>query len=176
MFNEWVKASFRPKLTLDQQPGGLFTSLLCWPAVAAAKRRPAKRANAKRLEKQRARCASQQREQQAVAAAASAVAPAAIMPSCELQQPTQAARAAPATVAATAALSSAVASAVPLLPAATTVPQPATTVASPARSKVILFLKNVVRRETRSPSKKRKVTATLQHPRVADSHYCASMM
>ena len=51
LFNGWVKAGYRPKLTMDQRPGGLFISLLCRPAAAAAKRRPAKRANAKRLEK-----------------------------------------------------------------------------------------------------------------------------
>ena len=149
MFNGWVKAGFRPKLTLDQRPGGLFISLLCRPAAVAVKSRPAKRANAKRLEKRRARRASQQREQQAVATAASAVAPAAITPSCEVQQP--------ATVAATAALSSAAAAAAPIPPATTTAPQPATTVASPARSKAIVSIQNVVRRETRSTSKKRKV-------------------
>ena len=96
MFNGWVKAGFWPKLTMDQWPGGLFIS------SAAAKRRPAMRANAKRLEKQRARGASRQQEQLKVAAAASAAAPTANLPSCELQQPTQAARAAPVTVAATA--------------------------------------------------------------------------
>ena len=134
---------------MDQRPGGLFISLLCRPAAAAAaKKRPAKRANKKRLEKQRARRTSQQLEQQAVAAAASAAAPTAITPSCELQQPNQAARAAPATAAATAA---------PLPTAATTAPQPASTVEPPARSKVILSLKNVALRKTRSPSKKRKV-------------------
>ena len=87
----------------------------------------------------------------------SAVAPTAITPSCKLQQHTQAARAAPSTMAATAALSSAAATAAPLPPAATTAPQPAATVVSPAHTKVILSLKNVVRRETRSPSKKCKV-------------------
>ena len=54
-------------------------------------------------------------------------------------------------MAATAAPSSAVASAVPLPP------QPVTTVASPALSKVILSFQKVARRDTRSPSKKRKV-------------------
>ena len=157
LFNGWVKAGYRPKLTMDQRPGGLFISLLCRPAAAAAKRRPAKRANAKRLEKQRARRTSQQREQQAAAAAASAVAPAAITPSCEIQQLAQAARAAPATVVATTAPPSAAAIAAPLPPEATTTPQPATTVTSPARSRVILSLQKVVRRDTRSPSKKRKV-------------------
>ena len=49
------------------------------------------------------------------------------------------------------------ATAAPLLPVATTAPQSATIVASPARSKVILSLKNVVHRETQSPSKKSKV-------------------
>ena len=49
LFNRWVKAGFRPKLTLDLRPGGLFISLQCRPAAATAKRRPAKRANAKRL-------------------------------------------------------------------------------------------------------------------------------
>ena len=29
LFNGWVKAGFRPKLTMDQRPGGLFISLLC---------------------------------------------------------------------------------------------------------------------------------------------------
>ena len=156
LFNRWVKAGFRPKLTLDLRPGGMFISLLCRPAAATAKKRPAKRANAKRLEKQRARRASRQREQQAVAAAAvSAAAPAAITPSGELQQPFLAAGAAPATVAASATATAATAA--PLPPAATVAPQPAATVASPARSRAILSLKNSVRRETRSVSKKRKV-------------------
>ena len=132
----------------------MFISLLCRPAAATAKKRPAKRANAKRLEKQRARRASRQREQQAVAAAAvSAAAPAAITPSGELQQPFLAAGAD--TVAASATATAATAA--PLPPAATVAPQPAATVASPARSRAILSLKNSVRRETRSVSKKRKV-------------------
>ena len=158
LFNRWVKAGFRPKLTLDLRPGGMFISLLCRPAAATAKKRPAKRANAKRLEKQRARRASQQREQQATAAAAvSAAAPAAITPSGKLQQPFLAATAAPATVAASATATATAATAVPLTTAATTVPQAAATVPSPARSRAILSLKDVARRETRSASKKRKV-------------------
>ena len=158
LFNRWVKAGFRPKLTLDLRPGGMFISLLCRPAAATAKKRPAKRANAKRLEKQRARRASRQREQQAVAAAAvSAAAPAAITPSGELQQPFLAARAAPATVAASATATATAATAAPPPAAATAALQLAATVASPARSRAILSLKNSVRRETRSVSKKRKV-------------------
>ena len=157
LFNGWVKAGYRPKLTMDQRPGGLFISLLCRPAAAAAKRRPAKRANAKRLEKQRARRASQQREQQAAAAAASAVAPAAITPSCEIQQLAQAARAAPATVAASATATATAATAAAPPTAATAALQLEATVASPARSRAILSLRNSVRRETRSVSKKRKV-------------------
>ena len=62
------------------------------------------------------------------------------MPSGELQQPSEAARSAPDTVAASATLSSAAATSAPLPPAATAAPQPAATVASPAHSKAILFL------------------------------------
>ena len=87
MFNGWVKAGFWPKLTMDQRPGGLFISLLCRPAATAAKRRPAKRAYAKRLEKQRARCVSRQREQQVVAAAASAASPPPIRPHASYSNP-----------------------------------------------------------------------------------------
>ena len=39
LFNGWVKAGYRPKLTMDQRPGGQFISILCRPAAAAAKRR-----------------------------------------------------------------------------------------------------------------------------------------
>ena len=41
LFNRWVKAGFRVKLTLDMRPGGLFISHLCRPVAATAKRWPA---------------------------------------------------------------------------------------------------------------------------------------
>ena len=102
MFNGWVgEGRFLAKAHHGPAAGRTVYLLLCQPVAAAAKRRPAMRANVKRLEKQRARGASRQQEQLEVAAA-SAAAPAANLPSCELPQPTQAARAAPVTVAATA--------------------------------------------------------------------------
>ena len=156
MFSGWVKAGHLPKLVLEQRTGGLFISLSRLPpaadqpsAAAAAKRRSARRtarrANAKRLAKQRERRESLQRKQQAEAAAAPAAAPTSAAPCVQQQEQTAVAvSAAPAApIAALAASSAAAATATPS-----------------ARSRTILSVQNVARRETRSPSKKRKVVAS----------------
>ena len=155
MFSGWVKAGHLPKLVLEQRTGGLFISLSRLPpaadqpsAAAAAKRRStrrtARRANAKRLAKQRERRESLQRKQQAEAAAAPAAALTSA-PCAQWQEQTAVAvNAAPAAPLAALAASSAAAAT-------------ASTIASPTRSRAVLSIKNAVRRETRSVSKKRKV-------------------